>query len=128
LKKYKPLPLLLYRYNNTKPNQQTVEKAIAQLNKPIIKSNSSGGFSSPLLPAIKFHYIAISTLGKDESDEQAINDLITFLSRDCQELSGLAIEALSKITKSKESTVKGLINLLKNNDVKFLCVLLISAS
>jgi hypothetical protein len=120
LEKYKPLPL--YQYNNTKSNQQTVEEAIAQLNKPIIKSiisNSSGKFSFPLVPAIQFHYRAISTLGKAESDEQAIKALITFLSRDCQELSGLAIEALGKITKSKESTIKGLINLLKSNDVEY---------
>jgi hypothetical protein len=84
-----------------------------------INSNSSWKASSPLVPAIRFHYTAISTLGKAESDEQAINALITFLSRDCQELRGLAIEALGKITKSKESTVKGLINLLKSNDVKY---------
>jgi DNA polymerase III delta prime subunit len=103
------------------PNQQQIEDAIAKLEKPIIKNeNVSLKATSRWSLGPLNHISAISILKRSRSNEQAIEALITFLTRDCSALLSIrAAEALGEIVENKESAVKDIANLLKNADVEY---------
>jgi hypothetical protein len=107
------------------PNQQQIEDAIAKLEKPIIKNeNVSLKATSRWSLGPLNHISAISILKRSMSNEQAIEALITFLTRDCSALLSIrAAEALGEIAENKESAIKDLANLLKNADVEsYVCL------